>query len=74
MESKDKQKSNGKIGYIIVILACLWFILDLIANLLEGKIITSGFIFTIIGTVCFFILGIIMIRKSKKQGIIDKKK
>jgi uncharacterized membrane protein YeiB len=74
MESQANPKTQRISGYILIILACLGFILSLIANLLEGKIITSGFIFTTIGSVCFFILGMIMIRNSKKQMVIGEKK
>jgi hypothetical protein len=44
MESQANPKTQRISGYILIILACLGFILSLIANLLEGKIITSGFI------------------------------
>lgn len=66
MEQQYTPKAQRKAGYILVVLACLGFILALIANLLEGKIITSNFIFTTIASVCFFALGIILIKKGKK--------
>lgn len=59
---------NQKIlGYILIILPCLAFVLNLIADILEGKVNTLNFILSIIGTVCFLVVGIIIIRKDKKK-------
>jgi len=57
---------SGKIGgYILIVLSCLAFALNLVANLLEGKLITSDLILSLIGSVCFFVLGIMLIKKDK---------
>jgi len=68
---KDKlSKPNTQkiFGYILIICSVLAFILNLIANLLESKVITSSFILQAIGSVCFLILGIILIKKSKEKN------
>jgi len=55
------------LGYIVGGLAILQIILYLIADLLEGKISIQGLIISGIIFVCFLVLSIILIKKSKKK-------
>ena len=60
-------KTQNILGYILGGLACLQIILYLVADLLEGKINTKGLIISGIVFVCFLVLGIILVKKSKKK-------
>ncbi len=67
---KDKlsrPKIQKIFGYILIVCSVLAFVLNLIADLLEGKVNTLSFILQAIGSVCFLILGIILVKKSKKK-------
>jgi L-asparagine transporter-like permease len=60
-------KTQNILGYIVGGLACLQIILYLVADLLEGKVSTRGWIISGIIFVCFLAVGIILIKKSKKK-------
>ena len=66
-EKIKEPKTQNILGYIVGGLALLQIILYLIADLLEGKINIRGLIISGIILVCFLIVGIILIRKSKKK-------
>jgi len=71
---REKASKNPKLqktmGYILIILPCLAFILNLIADLLEGKVNTLSLILQTIGTVCLLVLGIRLI-KGKENPLKD---
>ncbi|MFH1503668.1 MAG: hypothetical protein ABIE36_03350 [Candidatus Diapherotrites archaeon] len=61
-------KTQNTLGYIVGGLACLQIVLYLIADILEGKINAKGLIISGIIFVCFLIVGIILVKKSKKKA------
>ena len=66
-DNLSRPKIQKIFGYILIICSILAFVLNLIADLLEGEINASSFILQTIGSVCLLVLGIILIKKSKKK-------
>lgn len=62
-----KPKTQKILGYVIGVLAFLQIILSLIAYFLESKISTSELIISGIVFIVFLVVGIILIKKSKKK-------
>jgi DMSO/TMAO reductase YedYZ heme-binding membrane subunit len=64
----SKPKALKIMGWILVVCACLAFILDLTANLLESfKTGYLDFALQIVGSICFLLLGIRLIKKGKEN-------
>jgi DMSO/TMAO reductase YedYZ heme-binding membrane subunit len=64
----SKPKALKIMGWILVACACLAFILDLTANLLESfKTGYLDFALQIVGSICFLLLGIRLIKKGKEN-------